>query len=120
MAREGSGEFVTNFEEIEITIVYSKDKNKLAPLLFSFVRTDPLDTVTSYDGKNKTKIEIPCAAIVKSYMKIIYLLLDITIINSWLLYRGCNVDSKNLMECNRNAKSDQTVKTVRNGKHYRN
>lgn len=110
-------EFVTNFDGTDISNVYWKD-NKIVVMLSSFIGSEPSQIVQRYDRKKKERVHIPCPAIVKQYnkhmggvdlldsyigksrikmrsrkwyMRIFYHLLDVTIINSWLLYRRSNV-----------------------------
>lgn len=124
LPRGTSGEFVTNFEGTDISNTFWKD-NKMVVLLSSFIGVDPESNVGRYDRKNKEKISIPCPAVVKQYnrhmggvdlldsiigrykismrskkwyMRLFYHLLDISIINAWLLYRRNNAGAQNLMK----------------------
>lgn len=110
------GEFVANHEGTEISNVYWKD-NKIVTLLSSFVGSEPVKMVKRYDRKKRERVDIPCPAIVtqynmhmggvdlldsivgrykikmrsrKWYMRLFYHLIDITVINAWLLYRRNN------------------------------
>lgn len=118
MKRGTSDEFVTDFEGVEISNVYWKD-NKLVVFLSSFVGVNPIHTVQRYDRKLKQKIQVSCPAVVKQYnrhmggvdlldsligrykikirsrkwyIRLFYHLLDITVINAWLLMRRVNKD----------------------------
>lgn len=96
-------EYVTNFENVDISAVSWKDNKQ-----------QPAETIKRYDKKMKRKLEIPCLKVIKEYnahmggvdlmdshlgryririksrkwyMRIFYHLLDLTIINAWILYR---------------------------------
>ncbi|XP_045505807.1 piggyBac transposable element-derived protein 3-like [Colias croceus] len=106
-------EYVTNFENVDISAVSWKD-NKQVVLASTYVGAEPVETIHRYDKKLKRKIEIACPKLVKEYnahmggvdlmdshlgryririksrkwyMRIFYHLLDLTIINAWILYR---------------------------------
>lgn len=120
--RGKSGEYVTDYNGTEITNVYWKD-NKTVLLLSYFVGEQPTTTVKRFDKKKKEPVEVSFPAIVKQYnvhmggvdlldshigryrikmrsrkwyMWLFYHLLDIAIINSWLLYRRCNEGNKTM------------------------
>ena len=124
LERGTCGEFVANYDGIDISNVYWKD-NKMVTLLSSFVGIDPIDKVDRYDRKGHEKIQVSCPAIVRQYnrhmggvdlldsiigkykikmrsrkwyMRLFYHLLDITIINAWLLYRRCNQENNKLLK----------------------
>uniref|UniRef100_A0A0P4WNR9 PiggyBac transposable element-derived protein domain-containing protein n=1 Tax=Scylla olivacea TaxID=85551 RepID=A0A0P4WNR9_SCYOL len=88
--------------------------NRCVTLLTSFSSAQPLGTCKRYDKKRKEIVEIPCPKIVKTYNeemggvdlldslialyrihirshkyyhKLVFHFLDVTIVNSWLLYR---------------------------------
>nr|AGK25051.1 transposase [Chilo suppressalis] len=125
------GDFVENISSYEgtpITTVSWKD-NKQVILLSTYVGADPIETIERYDKKEKKRVTIPCPRLIKEYnshmggvdlmdsflgryrihmktrkwyLRIFYHLLDITIINSWVLYLKINkqkgINPKNLMD----------------------
>lgn len=116
MAKEKRGcsaEFVADIDGVEISSVVWKD-NKIVTLLSSFTGELPFSQVKRYDKKEKKSIDISCPNVVKEYnrhmggvdlldgligrykiqmrtkkwyLRLFYHLVDMTIINSWLLYR---------------------------------
>lgn len=116
MAKEERGtafDSLTVFEDIPITSVARKD-NKLVTLLSSYCGILPMSTVKRFDNKQKKPITIQCSNIIKEYnkymggvdllysligrykirmrsrkwyMRLWYHLLDVSVVNSWILYR---------------------------------
>lgn len=106
-------EYVTNYEGVDITTVSWKD-NKQVVLASTYVGAQPVETIERYDKKEKRRIKIDCPKIIKEYnahmggvdlmdshlgrykiriksrkwyIRIFYHLLDLTVINSWVLYK---------------------------------
>ncbi|CAG5001507.1 unnamed protein product [Parnassius apollo] len=106
-------EYTTNYEGVDITTVSWKD-NKQVVLASTYVGAEPAGKVERYDKKEKKRIDIPCPKIIKDYnthmggvdlmdsflgrhrirmksrkwyMRIFYHLVDLTVINSWILYK---------------------------------
>lgn len=127
LPRGSSLEMTTRIENIEIANVAWRD-NKVVNLISDFVGTNPIQSVHRFDKKLGKKMSIDCPNIVKEYnscmggvdlldsfigrnkirirskkwyMRIFYHLLDLTITNSWILYRRVNIqrgiDKKNLL-----------------------
>lgn len=113
MDRGTSVEYVCDFESVEISSVAWRD-NKTVCLLSTYAGELPKGNVERYDRKRKQKINIECPKLVqeynqhmggvdlmdsligrykikikskKWYMRLFYHLLDMTLVNSWLLYR---------------------------------
>lgn len=106
-------ENVTSIDGTEITTVSWKD-NKQVILASTYVGAEPVEKIERYDKKEKKKVHIPCPKLVKEYnshmggvdlmdsflgrykirvksrkwyIRIFYHLLDLTVINSWILYK---------------------------------
>lgn len=111
--RGTSYEYVADANGVDISTVVWKD-NKIVTLVSSFVGQLPLQEVNRFDKKLNEKVKIACPNLVKEYnrhmggvdfldsligknkiklrtkkwyMRIFYHLLDLTLINSWILYR---------------------------------
>lgn len=120
MKRGTSQEFVAVIEGVEISSVVWKD-NKIVTLISSFTGELPLSHVKRFDKKENKSIDIPCPNLVKEYnrhmggvdlldgligrykirmrtkkwyLRLFYHLMDVTIINCWLLYRKIRRDRK--------------------------
>lgn len=121
MPRGTSIEYVADCNGIDITNVLWKD-NKSVHLVSSFLGINPEEYVSRFDRKLKEKVRIKCPAIIKQYnrhmggvdlldsligrykismrsrkwyMRLFYHLIDVTIINAWLLYKkSCNSNMK--------------------------
>ena len=88
--------------------------NKIVNLISTFVRTSPVAVVERYDSKEKKVVEVSCPDIIqrynksmggvdladclialyrinlrskKYYMRLIFHMIDMVMVNSWLLYR---------------------------------
>ncbi|KAJ8927369.1 hypothetical protein NQ314_020144 [Rhamnusium bicolor] len=113
--------FVPVIEGVEkISSVVWKD-NKIITLISSFTGEIPLSHVKCFDKKENKSIDIPCPKLVKEYnrhmggvdlidgligrykirmrtkkwyLRLFYHLVDVTIINCWLLYRKIRKDRK--------------------------
>lgn len=110
-------EYVTSLDGVDITAVSWKD-NKQVVLTSTYVGAEPAEKADRYDKKEKRKIQINCPKLVKEYnihmggvdlmdahlgryrihlksrkwyMRIFYHLLDLTIINAWILYKQVNI-----------------------------
>lgn len=108
-----SVEFVCDFEGVDISSVAWKD-NKTVCLLSTYSGELPKGKIERYDRKSKQRINIDCPNLVleynkhmggvdlmdsligryhikikskKWYMRLFYHLLDMTLVNAWLLYR---------------------------------
>ncbi|XP_026745537.1 piggyBac transposable element-derived protein 3-like isoform X1 [Trichoplusia ni] len=106
-------EYITHIDGVDMSSVSWKD-NKQVVLLSTYVGAEPLQSIERYDKIEKKKIIIDCPKIVKEYnahmggvdlmdsflgryrikvktrkwyMRIFYHLLDVSIINSWVLYK---------------------------------
>lgn len=106
-------EQMTSFDGVDLTAVTWKD-NKAFTFLSSYVGTEPVSQVERFDKANKTRVKISCPRIIqvynahmggvdlmdsfigryriemrsrKWYLRIFYHLLDMTVINSWLVYK---------------------------------
>lgn len=111
--RGKSYEYISVFENTPITVTSWKD-NKQVNLLSTYCGTQPMLTTKRYDKNLKKKIEIECPYIIKEYnrfmggvdlldsligrykirmrsrkwyMRIFYHLIDMSVVNSWLLYK---------------------------------
>lgn len=109
-------EYVTNYEGVDISTSVWKD-NKMVHFISSFAGEHPHSTVKRFDKKKREKTDIPSPYVLmeynrhmggvdlldsilarykilvrskKWYFRIFYHLLDITLANSWLLYRRVN------------------------------
>lgn len=114
--RGSSFEMTTKINSSDMVSVTWRD-TKVVNLISNFLGTYPLQTVDRFDKKLKKKITVDCPNIVKQYnsymggvdfldsmigrnkikirskkwyMRIYYHLLDLTITNSWILYRRVN------------------------------
>ncbi|GBP47242.1 PiggyBac transposable element-derived protein 2 [Eumeta japonica] len=103
----------TTFQDIDMTAVCWKD-NKAVTLLSTYVGSEPVTKVDRFDKSKKAKIKIDCPHIIKEYnahmggvdlmdsfigryriamrsrkwyLRIFYHLLDMSVINSWLIYK---------------------------------
>lgn len=106
-------EYVTNFEGIDMTTVTWKD-NKQVILASTYVGACPVENIERFDKKEKKRISITCPKLIKEYnmhmggvdlmdsflgryrirmksrkwyMRIFYHLLDLTVINAWVLHK---------------------------------
>ncbi|XP_047105102.1 piggyBac transposable element-derived protein 2-like [Schistocerca piceifrons] len=113
MARGASVERVATVDGVDISNVVWKD-NKSVMLLSTLAGQQPIHEAGRYDKKTKSRITIPCPQIIKLYNKhmggvdlldsimgrhkilvksrkwyirLFYHLLDMGVVNSWLLYR---------------------------------
>ncbi|KAF2889292.1 hypothetical protein ILUMI_16881 [Ignelater luminosus] len=116
MKKESRGishEYVATVNSSNISTVVWKD-NKIVTLVSSFTGQLPVQEVVRYDRKQNKKVTVACPNLVKEYnrhmggvdfldsligmykirlrtkkwyMRIFYYLIDMTIVNSWLLYR---------------------------------
>ncbi|XP_050059682.1 piggyBac transposable element-derived protein 3-like [Aphis gossypii] len=111
--RGTSYEYLTVFNSVPITSVIWKD-NKLVTLLSSYCGILPEMSINRFDKKSKRNMEVKCPSIIKEYnrhmggvdlldsligrykikirtkkwyMRVWYHLIDISIVNAWLLYR---------------------------------
>lgn len=109
-------EYVADYEGTEISATCWKD-NKMVTLASTYVGAEPAGTVKRYDKKAKKEVIIPCPKIIsdynahmggvdlmdsflgryrirvksrKWYLRLFYHLLDLTVINSWILYKKSN------------------------------
>lgn len=103
----------TTFQGIDMTAVCWKD-NKAVTLLSTYVGAEPVTKVDRFDKSKRAKIKIDCPHIIKEYnahmggvdlmdsfigryritmrsrkwyLRIFYHLLDMSVINSWLIYK---------------------------------
>jgi hypothetical protein len=108
-------EYITVFNDTPITSVVWKD-NKIVSLL---ERIQPIDTINRFDKKSKRVIKIDCPNIIKEYnrhmggvdlldsligrykikmrskkwyIRIWYHLIDVAIVNAWILYRRVEME----------------------------
>lgn len=102
-----------SFESTSLCVVSWKD-NKVVTLASTFTGIQPIQTTTRYDRKKNRRVTINCPNIIKEYnkhmggvdlidsfigrhkitmkskkwyMRIFFHLIDITVVNSWILYR---------------------------------
>lgn len=121
--RGTSYEFVATIDGVDVSSVIWKD-NKCVTLVSSFAGKTPISKVRRYDRKVKKIIEVDCPYIIteynrhmggvdlmdsfmgrykiymksrKWYIRIFYHLLDMSLVNSWLLYK--RVHSKKQPAC---------------------
>jgi len=112
---------LTKLQNTEIVTVSWRD-NKIVTLLSTFVSTDPVEKVIRFSKTEKKKVELTCPNIVKVYnkhmggvdlldsllgrykikmrtkkwyMRLFYHLLDVTIVNSWILHKRIIAQKKN-------------------------
>ncbi|KAJ8929582.1 hypothetical protein NQ314_017719 [Rhamnusium bicolor] len=115
--RGTSSEYICSFDGVEVTSVAWKD-NKNVCLLYTFAGELPKGSVKRFDKKEKKSVEIQCPNLVleynkhmggidlmegligrykiimrtrKWYMRLFYHLLDVILVNAWLLYRSVAV-----------------------------
>lgn len=113
-----SEEFVSSVDDVTLSNVIWKD-NKAVTLLSTLAGVHPTTQVKRYDRKLKTKIDVDCPNVIKMYNKhmggvdlldsimgrhkigirskkwyfrLFYHLLDLSIVNAWLLYRRVEGD----------------------------
>ena len=107
-------EFVTSWENSKMNCIQWKD-NKTVCLLSTFVGSSQMSTIRRFNKQTRTYEDIPCPAIIhkynehmggvdaqdsllgryhirmkanqKWYMRLFYHLLDLAVINAWLVYR---------------------------------
>lgn len=109
-------EQLTDYEGVPISVTCWKD-NKLVTLASTYVGAKPEGTIRRFDKKNKKQTSIVCPKIIKEYnahmggvdlmdsflgryrikmksrkwyIRLFYHLLDMAIINSWVLYKQSN------------------------------
>lgn len=112
-ARGTSHEFVATIDGVDVSSVIWKD-NKYVTLASSFAGRNPITKVKRFDRKEKKTVEVDCPHVIteynrhmggvdlldsfmgrykiqlksrKWYMRIFYHLLDLVLVNSWLLYK---------------------------------
>ncbi|GFT17592.1 chimeric ERCC6-PGBD3 protein [Nephila pilipes] len=120
MERGHSMEFVGNYNDVEISVTAWKD-NKTVIMASTFAGEKPLGKVMRYDKKIKNRVEITWPHIIeeynkhmggvdlldsiiarhkilmrskKWYMRIFFHLLDLVIVNAWLLHKRVETDKK--------------------------
>ncbi|XP_026316625.1 piggyBac transposable element-derived protein 4-like [Hyposmocoma kahamanoa] len=106
-------EYTTNFEGVDITTVSWKD-NKQVVLASTYVGAQPVENIDRFDKKERKRIPITCPRLIKEYnahmggvdlmdsylgryrirmksrkwyIRIFYHLLDLSVINSWIVYK---------------------------------
>lgn len=111
--RGSNYEFVGTVRDVDISVVVWKD-TKVVTLASSFVGKLPVSSVERYDKKQKKKVSVDSPAIIheynkhmggvdlldsligrhkigirskKWYLRIFYHLIDLTIVNAWILYK---------------------------------
>jgi len=116
-ARGTAFEYITVFDDIPLTSVVWKD-NKIITLLSSYCGILTKNSINRFDKKTKRILDVNCPAIIKDYnrhmggvdlldsligrykirmrtkkwyMRIWYHLIDVTVVNAWLLYRRVEV-----------------------------
>ncbi|CAK1591763.1 unnamed protein product [Parnassius mnemosyne] len=114
-------ENTTSLDGVDFSAISWKD-NKQVTLLSTYIGAEPVETIERYDKNQKKKVPIPCPKIIKEYnahmggvdlmdsflgryhikvksrkwyMRIFYHLLDLSVINSWILYKKVSA-KKNL------------------------
>lgn len=117
-ARGISHEYVATVDGVDIASIIWKD-NKYVTLISSFVGKKPLTNVKRFDRKEKKSIEVECPNIIseynkhmggvdlldsmmgrykirlksrKWYIRLFYHLVDMSLVNSWLLYKRIKND----------------------------
>ncbi|GFS72325.1 piggyBac transposable element-derived protein 2 [Nephila pilipes] len=120
MKRGHSMEFVGNYNDVEISLTTWKD-NKTVIMASIFADEKPLGKVMRYDKKTKIRVEIIRPHVIEEYnkhmggvdlldsiiarhkilmrskkwcMRIFFHLLDLIIVNAWLLYKRVETDKK--------------------------
>lgn len=115
-------EYVANVDDCQVSSLMWVD-NKCVRLLSTFAGTNPITQVKRYDRAAKQTVMVPCPNVVlqynkhmggvdlmdsmigrykilirsrKWYMRLFYHLLDVTVINSWLLYLRAKGNRGNL------------------------
>lgn len=110
-------ENVATYEGMHSAAICWKD-NKEVVLLSTYAGSEPVETIQRYDKKQKRNILIPCPKVIKEYnahmggvdlmdsfigryrirkksrkwtTRLFYHLLDMTVINSWVLYKKVNM-----------------------------
>lgn len=113
MKRGESVEYITSYKSAPISSVIWKD-NKAVKLISTYCGETPKSKVTRFDRSKKKEIEIDCPFLVKEYnchmggvdlldshigrykikfrsrkwyMRLFYHLIDLTVVNSWCLYK---------------------------------
>ncbi|KAL0871532.1 hypothetical protein ABMA27_005245 [Loxostege sticticalis] len=126
VARGTYEEQVSNYEGKDISVTCWKD-NKMVTLASTYVGSEPATTVSRYDKKKKATISIPCPKIIKDYnshmggvdlmdsflgryririksrkwyMRLFYHMIDLSVINSWILYKKVNEGKGNTKNMN--------------------
>lgn len=106
-------ENVASFDGIDFSATSWKD-NKQVLLLSTYVGAEPAETITRYEKKLKTNVQVSCPRVIKEYnahmggvdlmdsfigryririksrkwtTRLFYHLLDMTVINAWVLYK---------------------------------
>lgn len=106
-------EHMTTYDGTDISVTMWKD-NKVVTLLSTYVGVEPVQKISRFDKSKKEKIQIDCPQIVKDYkshmggvdlldsyigryyisiknrkwyMRLFHHLLDLAMINSWLVYK---------------------------------
>lgn len=115
---------MTKLQNTDIVAVSWRD-NKIVTLLSTFVSTNPVEKVIRFSKTEKKKVELTCPNIVKVYnkhmggvdlldsllgrykikmrtkkwyMRLFYHLLDMTIVNSWLLHKRIIAQKNNNLD----------------------
>ncbi|KAE9522457.1 hypothetical protein AGLY_017118 [Aphis glycines] len=113
MKRGESIEYITSYESMPISAVTWKD-NKAVKLLSTYCGENPKSKMTRFDRSKKTNTEIDCPMLIseynkhmggvdlldnhigrykirfrsrKWYMRLFYHLIDLSVVNSWLLFK---------------------------------
>lgn len=111
-------EYVATVDGVDISSIIWKD-NKYVTLISSFVGKNPISQVKRFDRKEKKNIEVDCPNIIteynrhmggvdlldslmgrnkisiksrKWYMRLFYHLIDMILVNSWLLYKRAKIE----------------------------
>lgn len=117
VARGTYHENVATYEGVDFAAVSWKD-NKPVTLLSTYVGSEPVESTQRYDKKQKKSVQITCPRIIKEYnahmggvdlmdsflgryrirmksrkwtTRLFYHLLDMTVINSWVLYKKVSI-----------------------------